>query len=62
MAEGTGKPLRFKLAFTWGGLVLALLGGVVAATGELATGLLLMVVGVLGFLFAKRRTREAMWQ
>ncbi len=58
--ETQAKELRFKMFFHWGGVFIALLGLVIGlATGDWTAGLLLVVAGVISFLFAKRRTRKA---
>jgi hypothetical protein len=51
------KPVRFGLLFSWGGVVLALLGLALGLTGSWPVGLLLMAAGVVFWLFAKRRSR-----
>jgi hypothetical protein len=48
---------RFKVALTWGGVVVAILGMVLLATGSFSTGLLLMVAGMISWLFSRRRAR-----
>jgi hypothetical protein len=58
MSDNAGVP-RFKVALTWGGVVVAILGMVLLATGSFSTGLLLMVAGMISWLFARRRTRVA---
>ena len=58
MSDQTKAP-RFKLAMTWGGVVVAILGMVLLATGSLPMGLMLLVAGMMSWLFAKRRTRVA---
>ncbi len=59
MSDSTASVPRFKIALTWGGVVVAILGMVLLATGSFSTGLLLMVAGMVAWLFAKRRTRVA---
>jgi len=56
MSDNAGVP-RFKVALTWGGVVVAILGMVLLATGSFSTGLLLMVAGMISWLFARRRAR-----
>ena len=58
MSDNGAMP-RFKVALTWGGVVVAILGMVLLATGSFSTGLLLMVAGMISWLFARRRTRVA---
>ena len=57
MSQANAEALRFKMFFTWGGVVVALMGLVLLATGTYSMGLLLTVAGMLSWLFAKRRTR-----
>lgn len=57
--EGTAQELRFKKLFTWGGVLIAILGLVFLGAGETGLGLLLVAAGVVFLLFAKRRTRKA---
>lgn len=59
MSQGTIDSPRFRLVFTWGGVVIALLGFVFLATGDSPTGLLLLAAGMIAWLFAKRRSRAA---
>lgn len=58
VSNDTSVP-RFKTALTWGGVIVAILGMVLLATGGFATGLMLVVAGMISWLFAKRRTRIA---
>ena len=57
LADAEGP--RFNALFTWGGVVVALLGLVLAATGTFLLGLLFAAAGVIFWLFAKRRRRRA---
>jgi hypothetical protein len=59
MSQATIESPRFKLVFTWGGVVIALLGFVFLAKGDSPIGLLLLAAGMIAWLFAKRRSRAA---
>ncbi len=59
MSETTTKAPRFKMVLSWGGVVVALLGLALIATGAFSTGLLLTAAGMISWLFAKRRSRAA---
>ncbi len=57
MSETTTEAPRFKMVFTWGGVVVALLGLALLVSGTFPMGLLLTAAGMLSWLFAKRRSR-----
>ena len=59
MSHGNTESPRFKMVFTWGGVVVTLLGFWLLAVGNSAMGLLLLATGVVAWLFAKRRSRAA---
>jgi hypothetical protein len=59
MSKDTASVPRFKTALTWGGIVVAFLGMVLLGIGSVPTGLLLVVAGMISWLFAKRRARVA---
>ena len=58
MSQAKIKGPQFNAVFTWGGIVVALLGLVLAATGSFMNGLLFVSAGVIFWLFAKRRGRK----
>ena len=58
MSEAAGKGLRFGTVFTWGGVIFVLLGLFLVVRGDMATGLIVAVAGVVSWLFAKRRARR----
>jgi len=59
MSDKEVKPLRFTVLFSWGGVVVALLGVLALIAGDGRSGLLLVAAGVTAWLFAKRRGRRA---
>ena len=59
MSQAKTEGLRFNTVFTWGGVVVALLGLVLAATGSFLLGIVFTAAGVIFWLFAKRRRRKA---
>jgi hypothetical protein len=59
MSDTSNKPLRFSQVFSWGGVVVALLGTLALISGDSRSGLLLLVAGVVAWFFAKRRTRRS---
>jgi O-antigen ligase len=59
MSEVSNKPLRFSQVFSWGGVVVAILGTLALISGDSRSGLLLIVAGVVAWFFAKRRSRQA---
>ncbi len=59
MSQAKTSGPRFNAVFTWGGVVVALLGLVLATTGTFLLGLLFAAAGVIFWLFAKRRRRRA---
>jgi len=59
MTEGKPGAARFSFFFTWGGVVIALLGLFLLATGDVNRGLMFMAAGVIFWLFAKRRGRKS---
>jgi hypothetical protein len=50
---------RFNLVFTWGGILVTLLGLILLARGLFSSGLLFTAAGALFWLYAKRRRRKA---
>jgi hypothetical protein len=58
MSDKEAKPLRFNVVFSWGGVVVALLGLLALISGDGRSGLLLIAAGVTAWLFAKRRGRR----
>jgi hypothetical protein len=58
MSDVTGGKSKFSAVFTWGGVVLLLLGVFFLIRGYSGTGLLVTVAGVVSWLFAKRRGRR----
>ena len=59
MSESKTEAPRFKMFFSWGGVLIALLGLIILAMGSQSMGLLLTAAGMLSWLFAKRRSRAA---
>ena len=59
MTESKPGAARFSFFFTWGGVVIALLGLFLMATGDMNRGLLFTAAGVIFWLFAKRRGRKS---
>jgi hypothetical protein len=59
MSKDTASVPRFKTTLTWGGIIVAFLGMVLLGAGSFASGLLLVVAGMICWLFAKRRSRVA---
>lgn len=57
MAETTAGESRFRSVLMWVGVVVAVLGLILIVRGAWALGLLVTVAGVIGWLFAKRRSR-----
>jgi uncharacterized membrane protein YccC len=58
MSADATQQMRFKFVLMWGGLVMALLGIVLILSNQLGEGLLIVVAGVLAFLYAKRKSRR----
>jgi len=59
MTEGKPGAARFSFFFSWGGIVIVLLGLFLMATGDLNRGLMFAASGVIFWLFAKRRKRQS---
>ncbi len=59
MSQAKTVGPRFNAVFSWGGIVVAIFGLVLAATGSFLNGLIFTAAGVLFWLFAKRRRRTA---
>jgi len=57
MSQQHTEAPRFKMVFTWGGVVVTLLGFWLLAAGDSTIGLLMVVAGMVSWLFAKRRSR-----
>lgn len=57
--EAGAKELRFKRVFVVVSVALAVLGVILAITGEPLIGIVLMAAAVLVGLFTRRRTRLA---
>jgi hypothetical protein len=58
MSDEAPRPMRFKFVLMWGGLVMALLGIVLILSNQTGVGILVVVAGVLAFLYAKRKARR----
>jgi drug/metabolite transporter (DMT)-like permease len=58
MSDVTSGSSKFLPVFTWGGVVLVLIGLFLLVRGQPNTGLLVAVAGVVSWLFAKRRARR----
>jgi hypothetical protein len=59
MTDGKADVPRFNLVFTWGGILVTLLGLILLARGLFSSGLLFTAAGALFWLYAKRRRRKA---
>ena len=58
MSQAETEGPRFNAVYMWGGIVVALYGLVLMATGSFSNGLFYTAAGVIFWLFAKRRSRK----
>ena len=59
MPESAPQEHRFKTLFTWGGLLVAVLGLLLVWIGYHFLGIAVVAAGVIFWLVVKRRARQA---
>lgn len=59
MSEARPQEHRYSKLFTWGGLLVAILGLALVAIGRHYLGIALVAAGIIFWLITKRRSRKA---